>query len=303
MPHVVALCVVVLAWTHATAEVQAQEAPATPRDGTGSEERLRGREHFEIGIQLVRERRWEDALQEFEASLRSRRSGAAMRNRALCLEQLGLHQAAIEGFQDYLDFAGDDLRGAERRAVEQRIEANRRRLVPLTLDVNMGGAELLVDGQRHDGDPNGVTLRLDPGVHSLELRRSGYQPLRRDVALATGSPHQLSLTLQPQPRRGTTISSTGQSKRRLHPWMFWTVLVMADALFATSVWMAVMEQRGDDRFIPVQIMGMTLGGGILGAVAIVLATRTRFQRDVSPPEEEAGLSSWPWLAFSPVPSR
>jgi hypothetical protein len=197
MPHVITKAAMVLSSAivllpHSLrAEENAQSSPST----TNRERQVRGRNHFEIGLQMVREGRWADALVEFDASLRNRASAAVMRNRALCLEQLGRHQEAAAAFRAYLDLAGANLSRSERAAVERQVLASAAQLASLTVRVNVAGAEVFVNGSRRGVSPLVRSIEFDAGVHYVEVRKQGYRTGAHHVTLSPGESSQLSVEL------------------------------------------------------------------------------------------------------------
>lgn len=67
----------------------------------------------------------------------------------------------------------------------------------LTLEVTPSGATTLLNGRILD--QNVWLISLLPGIHTLEVRRTGFKPFARELDLAPGARLQLSVNLQKEP--------------------------------------------------------------------------------------------------------
>lgn len=67
----------------------------------------------------------------------------------------------------------------------------------LTLEVTPSGATTLLNGRTLD--QNVWLISLLPGIHTLEVRRTGFKPFARELDLAPGARMQLSVNLQKEP--------------------------------------------------------------------------------------------------------
>jgi hypothetical protein len=67
----------------------------------------------------------------------------------------------------------------------------------LSIRVNPGGTEILIDGQPQPGPPaNEVLLvQLPEGKHQIEVRRKGYEPYSTDVEVRRGETNMLNVVL------------------------------------------------------------------------------------------------------------
>lgn len=104
---------------------------------------------------------------------------------ALCDEQLGRLATALRGFELALELAKKDPEAAadvlENAPV--RISALQERAPRLVLVVEEGGsAELSLDGALLQRVSARLELRLDPGKHSVSVKREGRPPFTRDFS-------------------------------------------------------------------------------------------------------------------------
>jgi len=79
-----------------------------------------------------------------------------------------------------------------------------------TLQVNSEppGASVYVDGTYRGTTP--LTLTLPPGTHTVEVRKEGYQPVKRTIEVAPGEEKRITLTLPAVPQ-GTRPKTTSES--------------------------------------------------------------------------------------------
>jgi hypothetical protein len=104
---------------------------------------------------------------------------------ALCDEQLGRLATALRGFEQALELAKKDP-AASADVLENapvRIAALLERTPRLVLVVEEGGsAELSIDGAPLQRVSARLELRLDPGKHSVSVRREGQPPFTREFS-------------------------------------------------------------------------------------------------------------------------
>ncbi|MDP3276780.1 MAG: PEGA domain-containing protein [Deltaproteobacteria bacterium] len=160
----------------------AQRAPNPARDA------------FERGIHALETQRYVEALDAFEESYRLRPSPVAQYNVAVSQRGLGRTRAAIETFERYLaapERSADRARLAQIRA---ELSELRGQIVTLRLTVRPENAALLVDGRPAQIAPDG--LRLDPGMHVVEVSAEGFRSTRREVDMRPGSQVVLEVALE-----------------------------------------------------------------------------------------------------------
>ncbi|MBX3273010.1 MAG: hypothetical protein KF729_22295 [Sandaracinaceae bacterium] len=86
---------------------------------------------------------------------------------------------------------------AERARLLARMQLARDELGLVRLDVQPGGARVLVDGEPAEVEPGGRVLLLRPGVHRIEARLEGYTPRVGSVVVTAGGEHTARFALSP----------------------------------------------------------------------------------------------------------
>jgi hypothetical protein len=70
------------------------------------------------------------------------------------------------------------------------------RLAHVTVRAEVPDADVLVDGERVGRTPLPGSLAVSPGARTVELRRAGYLPARREITLADGATAELGFELR-----------------------------------------------------------------------------------------------------------
>jgi hypothetical protein len=191
--------------------VGALAAPAFAQDvaAVDDDPRARAQPIFNEGLTLVEQQRWAEALDRFVAAYEIYESPTIAFNIGYCQRALGRYVEALETFEGFLamELSGQAAsREAEARGYVRELEA---RLVTLIIEVppdERRGLELLVDGRAVE--PQGtITMRLDPGAHTVHARREGYRPLFVDRELAPGESERVEVRLAGRPARLTVAAN------------------------------------------------------------------------------------------------
>jgi hypothetical protein len=166
---------------------------------------------FNEGLALVQEQRWSDALDRFHEALSIYESPTIVFNVAYCERALGRFVAALETFQRFVAMRPTGVAATRVEEAEGYIRELEARLAHLTIVVpaeQRDGLEVLVDGRQVALPASGaLELRLDPGAHTVQARRDGYQPLFVDRASSPGSRERVVLRLEPRPARLSVSSN------------------------------------------------------------------------------------------------
>ena len=87
------------------------------------------------------------------------------------------------------------LAGQTTQQLHLELASSELRLAQLAVRAAVPGAEVVVDGQPVGRTPLPGTIAVAPGKRSVELRRPGYVPAQRDIALDDGARGELSFDL------------------------------------------------------------------------------------------------------------
>lgn len=149
------------------------------------------REAFEEGLALLDDERFADAVSAFERSIAHHETTAAVYDLGLACRGAGRIAAAVAAFERVIERLGDGSDDALLTNARTLREELRRQLARVTLDVRGDPSAVLLDGApvASVSEP----LILDPGLHVLETRRSGYLDQRAELRLAPGATERVTL--------------------------------------------------------------------------------------------------------------
>jgi tetratricopeptide (TPR) repeat protein len=162
----------------------------------------RAREHFEEGLRLAEREFWGPAAAEFEVSLRLHPTAPALLNQAICYQELFRYTQALSAFERYLSDYGEGLSEARRARVQERIREIRSMLGQVEVFVTVGGATVIVDGERVGTSPLPSPLMLPSGQHRIEAQLDGYQTAQATVWASPREPQTIQLELTRVPQQG-----------------------------------------------------------------------------------------------------
>jgi hypothetical protein len=152
------------------------------------------KQHFDRGLELIRQQAWGPALAEF---LRSRELFATRGNTlnaGLALAKLGRHAEALELFETLLrDYP--DIPAGERRQVEAEVAELRKRVGFVQVENAPRGATVMIDGVVRGTTPLDAPIRVDSGTHLVRVFRSGAVPFEARVDVAGGELKRVQPTL------------------------------------------------------------------------------------------------------------
>lgn len=182
---------------------------------------------FEEGLAHVRDEKWELAADRFRRVVAIRPSHVAAYNLASALSRLGSVVESREILHELLDDATvpEETRGASRELlaeVEPRIAS-----ITVRVPGDTTGHELLLDGELL-GEAQLVQFRdVDPGTHTVVLRRGDTVVVEREITVGGGAPRRADVTIRLGPAEAAApIEEEGPSDSdegglSLGPWWLW----------------------------------------------------------------------------------
>jgi hypothetical protein len=157
----------------------------------------------EKGIQLRREHRDAEALEQFK---RADQMNPTPRIRA----QIGFAEQALGQWLDAekdlnlaLSASDDPWIVEHAPALKQALAAIEQHLASLTIETNVDGAELWLNGARAAMAP----ARVVAGTVDVEVRAPGYETVRRSIEITAGQASSERIELVAEPQKQTPVTS------------------------------------------------------------------------------------------------
>jgi hypothetical protein len=189
-------CLALLAPAAATAQ---EEGTGTAE---GTEARDRALQHFQRGLTLMEGENWEGALLEFERSIELYPTRAALFNLGMCQKAMFRYVAAMQTFQVFLDRYRDQASAEDLERVASAIAELEELLAEITVQANVVGAEIFVDGESAGTAPLGAPVRVVAGRHTVEARAPGHITATQTIPVTSGDRVTVSLDLSEVARVG-----------------------------------------------------------------------------------------------------
>jgi len=160
-------------------------APAEPAAKPDEQKLSEAKELFKQGNSL---RAAGDVERALDFYLRSRALVASVPNTlnaALCLDQLGRFDEALDLYEELLTRFAGELSDEDRQAIGPAMTALKRRLGSLDVAANVSGA-LLVDGRARGTLPLTSALPVIPGEHLVRIVKDGYDTFEKRISIRAG---------------------------------------------------------------------------------------------------------------------
>ena len=162
---------------------------------------------IEAGVQLRRERRDAEALEQFKQAYRRSGSSRALAQIALAEQALGRWIRAEKHLLRALNDKKDPWIERNRKALDSGLRTIQQRLVSLELDASVEGARVLVNGKTAGTIPVSRSIRAVAGTVVVEVRAEGYWPMTRHLTLSGGTVAREFFTLVQRPSRSVDVTN------------------------------------------------------------------------------------------------
>jgi tetratricopeptide (TPR) repeat protein len=201
-------------------------AAAAPAD----DPTLAAREHFAQAKNLYNDGDFDAALAQFERAYELKPNYKVLYNIGQTYFQLRQYVEAHDAMTRYLKEGGDQIDAERLAAVNRDLADLERRLAKVTLNVNVNGATVLIDGKKAGVTPLSEPLVVSEGqrVISVEVPHRGV--LQRQLRVVGGDAPTLTLTFEEAPRTVIVKAAPQDNNPRLGA--FWATAVGAVALGA-----------------------------------------------------------------------
>jgi hypothetical protein len=165
----------------------------------------------------------------------------------MCHLALQQYKDALEVFRRYLEEGGGDIPEERVEEVEERIVHIESNLCRVSLDVDVTGASILVDGEHAGTTPYAGVIFLDAGEHILRIEKDGHETWEREIVLSRGEKASYTIDLpavedeqvEEQEGQGGEEPAPSTAKEPpdepgLEPLAFWTVMGSTAGVLAAS---------------------------------------------------------------------
>lgn len=190
------------------------------------------------------------AAEAFEAAYKLRPHFSVLCNIALCHERRADFLAAARYYRGCLKEGGSNSENAAQ--LRDALERAKARIALLELRTTRPGVPIFVDGRGVGRAP--LELALNPGLHVVEARLAGAEPITRQVRTRGGETLEVMLELgsigTPRPRRHA--SRDHRPSAGLRPFWFWgaTALTAALVVAAAAVGARTLALKSEYRSAP-----------------------------------------------------
>lgn len=198
-----------------------RQASSTSQESLLSEaDRAQARSLFAAGAAAVDAGRWTDAVDSFRRAFTLTGAPSALFNTAFALRALGRLREAMRAFDELLAMA--DLGEAMRAQASELRDEVRGRLPLLRLEGLDAEARHVVRLDAEGVEDRGarpLVLEVDPGRHTVDVTRAGFDRFEWTGTLADGQ--RLSLAVELRPEAQPAVEGGGSVLEE--PWL-WVVL-------------------------------------------------------------------------------
>jgi tetratricopeptide (TPR) repeat protein len=142
--------------------------------------------HFSKGVESFSQENWEKALREFQAAFNVKPHWKIRYNIGLCYVKLEFWAQAMTEMTLMIEEGGKSVPKAQLAKVTNMIDSIQDKVGKLTLEGDLEGVDIFVDGKPIIGLAEGGVLFLNPGEHRVEVRVKDFTALSEDVVLMSG---------------------------------------------------------------------------------------------------------------------
>lgn len=180
----------------ATMTVAIVHFPSSIHAQTSSDDvRSQAREHFDRGIELFNEGRYDAALAELQRAYDTAPAFPVLYNLGRVHATLGHPVEAALAFERYLAEGGEAIPSSRRDEVETELARQRSRIGHLLVETNITGSIINIDGIDVARTPLEAPIPLGAGAHRIAIRAPGHASEIRSVQIAGGVEEVLRMEL------------------------------------------------------------------------------------------------------------
>ena len=153
--------------------------------------------HFDRGVTAFADKRFAEALDEFEAAYRAEPVFQVLYNIGQVNVALGHSVEAVAAYEEYLKLGASAIAAARRREVKDEIARQVAHIGTIAVATHPEGADIRLDGRLIGRTPLPAPIKVNPGRHTVETLLLAHGPEVREVETRGGSVESIELTLVP----------------------------------------------------------------------------------------------------------
>ncbi|MCC7536710.1 MAG: PEGA domain-containing protein [Deltaproteobacteria bacterium] len=272
---------------------------APPAYAQSEAEIQQARAAFEEAVRLMQQQRFSDAIPLLERSLAIRETAPVVFNLGLAYRGTGDFGRSMEALRRVVTLTEGVARQQELRAralqIIGELASSRAQLVVV---VRGGATAVAVDGRTIANGDGTYEREVDPGRHTVEVRRTGYEPVTHSLEVRAGGVERVELDASARPITSTLRVSADppEADVRIDGALVGTGLVER----AVAPGRHVIEVRAQG--YRASRLEVSLEPGSMMVREIVLAPDRRRQRDADDGRSSGGVLSqwWFWTAVGAV---
>src|SRR6187551_1944170 len=161
--------------------------------GEAGDEVEQARRHFGQGLKLYKDGDFDAALVQFERAYAVKPNFKVLYNIAQCYFELHQYVEARDTLSRYLKDGAGAIESERQNAVQTDLSELQRRIAHLTLQVNVAGATVFVDGKKAGTTPLGGAIDVNEGQRTISVETSDRGSKQRIVRVAGGEQQTVSL--------------------------------------------------------------------------------------------------------------
>jgi len=152
--------------------------------------------HFQKGVGFFNEESYGAALVEFLKSYELHPNWALRYNIGICYVETGKVVEGLEEFRLYLEEGGDEIDPDRRKEVENLIGEIEGKIGFVEIRPSEQGASNILDEYKEVGDEISGPIALMAGLHTLVVKKSGFETVSREFKLASGETKVIEVALK-----------------------------------------------------------------------------------------------------------
>jgi hypothetical protein len=194
------------------AHAQSADAPAA---GGDTNEVDQARKHFGQGLKLYKDGDFDAALVQFERAYAVKPNFKVLYNIAQCYFELHQYVEARDTLSRYLKDGAGSIEAERQSTVQNDLAELDRRIAHLTLQVNVTGATVYVDGKKVGVTPLELAVDVNEGQRTISVETADRGSKQRIVRVAGGEAQTINLdfaALAPTP-----VAAVGGTKAASSP--------------------------------------------------------------------------------------